>query len=96
MGRKWWLVVFAGVCIVVAVVVSWPRDDEATVRVESADQQGICVRNLDDDQSQCIEYSPEFPSEAKFHVGECLRFRWVYRSEVPPHVERVTCPASAA
>ena len=48
MGRKWWLVVFAGVCIVVAVVVSWPRDDEATVRVESADQQGICVRNLDD------------------------------------------------
>lgn len=85
---------FAIGCVVVAAVVAWWPEDEATVRVESADANGICVRNVDDQSQQCLAYTPEFPSEARYRVGECLRFAWVYRSDVPPHATRVTCPAA--
>jgi hypothetical protein len=94
--RKWALIVFVVVCAVGAAIVSWWPDEHSTVRVESSDQQGICVRNLATDEQQCLEYSPEFPSEARYRVGECLRFEWVYRSDTPPHVERITCPEPAA
>ncbi len=95
-GRKWVFVAFVVACVVVAVVVAWWPEADATVRVESADDGGICVRNLGTDEQQCLAYTPEFPSEARYEVGECLRFRWVYRSDVPPHATRVTCPAPAA
>ena len=80
--------------LVVAAVVAWWPEDDVTVRIETADATGICVRNLASEEEQCLAYTPEFPSEAKYKVGECLRFVWVYRSDVPPHATRVTCPAA--
>jgi hypothetical protein len=88
------VVAFAIACLVVAAVVAWWPEDDALVRVESADAKGICVRNLDSEAEQCLAYTPEFPSEARYRVGECLRLQWAYRSDVPPHAERVTCPAA--
>lgn len=95
-GRKWVLLGFVVAALVVAAVVAWWPEDDAIVQVDSADQRGICVRNVDSGDQQCLAYTPEFPSEARYQVGECLRFRWVYRSDVPPHAKRVTCPAPAA
>jgi hypothetical protein len=95
-GRRWVLLGFVIACLVVAVVVAWWPEDDAVVQVDSADQFGICVRNVDSGDQQCLAYTPEFPSEARYQVGECLRFRWVYRSDVPPHAKRITCPVPAA
>lgn len=90
--RSWVIAGFALLCIVVAAVVAWWPEDDTTVRVESADQHGICVRDLSSGDEQCLAYTPELPSEARYQAGECLRLRWVYRSDVPPHVKRVSCP----
>jgi hypothetical protein len=91
-GRKWALLGVAVLCVVVAMVVAWWPEDDVTARVVAADQNGICVRDVASDQEQCLAYTPEFPSEARYREGECVRLRWVYRSDVPPHAERVTCP----
>jgi hypothetical protein len=79
--------------VAAAVVAWWPRDD-TTVRVEAADFAGVCLRDLATDEEQCLAYTPEFPSEARYRVGECLRLTKVYRSDVPPHAERVACPST--
>jgi hypothetical protein len=79
-------------CVAVAVVVAWWPADEWLVRVDAADRQGACVVGIDDDERQCLAYTPEFPSEARYEVGECLRLRRIYRTDVPPHAERVECP----
>lgn len=94
MARKWALAVFAGTCVVVAALVTWWPRDERVVRVETADRRGICVRDLRTGARECIEYTPEFPSEADYRVGECLELTDVYRSDVPPHATRVACPAA--
>lgn len=94
MERKWPLVVFIVGCVVVAAVVAWWPGDHTMVRVETSDQQGICVRDLDTDEQDCLAYTPEFPSEARYKVGECLRLTEAYRSDVPPHAGRVTCPGA--
>jgi hypothetical protein len=86
------LFVFVVACIAVAGAVAWwPRDD-AVVRVESTTETGICVRDVRTADEDCLDYTPEFPSEARYRVGECLRLTEVYRADVPPHAERVTCP----
>jgi hypothetical protein len=79
--------------VAAAVVAWWPRDD-TTVRVESADAAGVCLRDLATNEEECLAYTPEFPSEARYRVGECLRLTKVYRSAVPPHAERVACPSA--
>jgi hypothetical protein len=92
--RKWSFVAFVALCLVVAAAVAWwPRDD-VVVRVESADSHGICFRNVRTGERECLAYTPEFPSEARYRAGECLRLTYVYRSDPPPHAERVTCPAA--
>jgi hypothetical protein len=86
------LAVFLVACVVVAGAVAWwPRDD-TIVRVVSTDGQGICVRDVPGTVERCLDYTPEFPSEARYREGECLRFTEVYRADVPPHAERVSCP----
>lgn len=92
MARKWVLVAVGVVFVAAALLVGWWPDDEATVRVVAADQNGICVLDLESGDEQCLAYTPEFPSEARYRVDECLRLQWVYRSDVPPHAERVSCP----
>jgi hypothetical protein len=91
-GRKWVLAGFVVVCLVAAALVAWWPEQDSTVVVEHADERGICVRELATGEQQCLAYPPEFPSEARYREGECLRLRWVYRSDVPPHAQRVSCP----
>jgi hypothetical protein len=91
-GRKWALIGIAVLCVVVAMVVTWWPEDDATVQVVASDENGICVRDLSSGEEQCLAYTPEFPTEARYREDECLRLRWVYRSDVPPHAERVSCP----
>jgi hypothetical protein len=89
------LVAFVLACMAAAVAVAWWPRDESTVRVEAADSAGVCVRDLTTGEEKCLAYTPEFPSEARYRVGECLRLTTVYRSEdVPPHAERVACPGT--
>jgi hypothetical protein len=87
------LAVFVASCVVVAVTVAWWPKRAAIVRVETADERGICVRHLDTDERDCIGYTPEFPSEARYRQGECLELTEVYRADVPPHADRISCPA---
>jgi hypothetical protein len=91
-GRKWALVAVGVVIVAAALVVAWWPEEDVTVQVIAADQKGICVRDVSSGEEQCFAYTPEFPSEARYREDECLRFHWVYRSDVPPHAERVTCP----
>jgi hypothetical protein len=91
--RSWSLAAFVVACTIVAVVVAWWPREHTTVRIESADASGVCLRDLATDRQECLEYTPEFPSEARYREGECLRLTRVYRGEVPPHAERVRCPA---